>query len=142
MFLDYLKEEIIKESKKVDQILSIDNEESGTNYSLDYLLKIIDKEINLSLDNIDTVLLEGNTFILIKILNDYNLKIIIPTKDNYGINKWIYSKYIAHSNHNKCTVEFNNNFMLDNNKVAVIGSKPFVDDYKDRIESIKEIVFE
>ena len=142
MFLDYLKEEILKESKKVDQILSIDNEENGTNYSLDYLLKIIDKEINLSLDNIDMVLLEGNTFILIKILNDYNLKIIVPTKDNYGINNWIYSKYIDYSDHNKCTVEFTNSFILDNNKVAVIGSKAFVDDYKDRIKSIKEIVFE
>ena len=137
MWKKYIKEKIISEKETLDRLFKIDNEENGTNYSVDYLISIIDKNIKLNINN-KVVIIEGNSFILINLLELNIDKIIINTMNNYSINKWISKKYNEYEN--KIKIVFNESFNEEN--ITFIGSKPYIAEMKSMVPNASVIVFD
>ncbi len=146
MWLEYLKNKIIDDKEIIDKLFDIDNNENGTNYSYDFLINVIDKNIDIDLGNSKIVLLEGNFYLLIRLLLKDNIKILIITKDSYSINKWIKKVYEEYSRiyeiNNPNNIIIDENFNVLNELVTIIGSNAFILENKERVNAIKTIEFE
>lgn len=131
----YLEDKIYNEQAKVSKLLNIDNEENGTNYNVSLVLNLLEKDINFDIDKYDTIILEGNFFILINLIDkciNKTINIKVATLDDYALNSYIkakYEEYCKDYNINEnINIDINEVFKIDTKNVLSIGCKPFVRD--------------
>ena len=98
MWLEYLKECLFDEIDIVLNLAGIDQLVQGEKNEVNDIISLLNDNIeNLSFYNIkdEELLLDGNPWVLIKVLNDLVEKKnrVVVTKTNLAINKWIIERY-------------------------------------------------
>lgn len=129
--ISYFKECYLSDRVKIEKLLEIDD-----NYTYDSFYELIDKDINIPVDNYDVVLLENSPIVLLNII-DKNINIIVCTLDNYGINSYILEKYNEYKGDNNNKVEINNHFNINDNNIISIGSEAFNKEMSNNYKNIK-----
>ncbi len=138
--ISYFKECYLNDKTKIDKLLEIDD-----NYTYESFYELINKDININLDNYDTVLLENSSVLLLNII-DKNIDIIVCTLDNYGLNSYIIEKYKEYlevnniENNNK--IEISKHFNIEDMKIVSIGSDAFNKEMASNYKDIKCINIE
>lgn len=134
MWLEYLKECLFDEIDIVLNLAGIDQLVQGEKNEVNDIISLLNDNIeNLSFYNIkdEEVLLDGNPWVLIKVLNDLVEKKnrVVVTKTNLAINKWIIERYkdFLVDNGASCNVdiEIADNFEMKKPTI-IIGHKEFV----------------
>ena len=138
--ISYFKECYLNDRFKIEKLLELDD-----NYTYDSFYELIDKTINIPVDNFDIVLLENSPILLLNLV-DKNKNIIICTYDNYGINSYIiekYNEYLKENNIvNNAKIEINNHFSIKDNGIISIGSESFNKEMNNNYKNIKCINIE
>lgn len=129
--ISYFKECYLSDRVKIEKLLEIDD-----NYTYDSFYELIDKDINIPVDNYDVVLLENSPIVLLNII-DKDINIIVCTLDNYGINSYILEKYNEYKGDNNNKVEINNHFNINDNNIISIGSEAFNKEMSNNYKNIK-----
>ena len=134
MWLEYLKECLFDEIDIVLNLAGIDQLVQGEKNEVNDIISLLNDNIeNLSFYNIkdEELLLDGNPWVLIKVLNDLVEKKnrVVVTKTNLAINIWIIEryKYFFVDNGANCNVdiEIADNFEMKKSTI-IIGHKEFV----------------
>jgi hypothetical protein len=134
MWLEYLKECLFDEIDIVLNLAGIDQLVQGEKNEVNDIISLLNDNIeNLSFYNIkdEELLLDGNPWVLIKVLNDLVEKKnrVVVTKTNLAINKWIIERYkdFLVDNGANCNVdiEIADNFEMKKSTI-IIGHKEFV----------------
>lgn len=134
MWLEYLKECLFDEIDIVLNLAGIDQLVQGEENEVNDIISLLNDNIeNLSFYNIkdEELLLDGNPWVLIKVLNDLVEKKnrVVVTKTNLAINKWIIERYkdFLVDNGANCNVdiEIADNFEMKKSTI-IIGHKEFV----------------
>lgn len=138
--ISYFKEYFLNDKSKIEQLLEIDE-----NYTFESFYELLNKNINIPVDNYETVLLENSPIILLNIL-EKDINIIVCTLDNYGINKYIIEKYNEYLKENNIekekNIEINNHFNIKDNNIISIGSESFNKEMSNNYNNIKCIDIE
>lgn len=129
--ISYFKECYLSDRVKIEKLLEIDD-----NYTYDSFYELIDKDINIPVDNYDVVLLENSPIVLLNII-DKDINIIVCTLDNYGINSYILEKYNEYKGDNNNKIEINNHFNINDNNIISIGSEAFNKEMSNNYKNIK-----
>lgn len=129
--ISYFKECYLSDRVKIEKLLEIDD-----NYTYDSFYELIDKDINIPVDNYDVVLLENSPILLLNII-DKNINIIVCTLDNYGLNSYIIEKYNEYKGDNNNKIEINNHFNINDNNIISIGSEAFNKEMSNNYKNIK-----
>ena len=134
MWLEYLKECLFDEIDIVLNLAGIDQLKKKKKNEVNDIISLLNDNIeNLSFYNIkdEELLLDGNPWVLIKVLNDLVEKKnrVVVTKTNLAINKWIIESYkdFLVDNGANCNVdiEIADNFEMKKSTI-IIGHKEFV----------------
>lgn len=134
MWLEYLKECLFDEIDIVLNLAGIDQLVQGEKNEVNDIISLLNDNIeNLSFYNIkdEELLLDGNPWVLIKVLNDLVEKKnrVVVTRTNLAINKWIIERYkdFLVDNGANCNVdiEIADNFEMKKSTI-IIGHKEFV----------------
>ena len=134
MWLEYLKECLFDEIDIVLNLAGIDQLVQGEKNEVNDIISLLNDNIeNLSFYNIkeEELLLDGNPWVLIKVLNDLVEKKnrVVVTRTNLAINKWIIERYkdFLVDNGANCNfdIEIADNFEMKKSTI-IIGHKEFV----------------
>jgi hypothetical protein len=142
MWLEYLKECLFDEIDIVLNLAGIDQQVQGEKNEVNDIISLLNDNIeNLSFYDIKDkeVLLDGNPWVLIKVLNDLVEKSnrVVVTKTNLAINKWIVERYkdflVDNGANYNVNLEITDNFEI-NKSVIVIGHKEFVKEMEECLD--------
>ena len=142
MWLEYLKECLFDEIDIVLNLAGIDQQVQGEKNEVNDIISLLNDNIeNLSFYDIKDkeVLLDGNPWVLIKVLNDLVEKSnrVVVTKTNLSINKWIVERYkdflVDNGANYNVNLEITDNFEI-NKSVIVIGHKEFVKEMEECLD--------
>ena len=151
MWLEYLQECLFEEIDIVLNLAGIDQLVQGEKNEVNDIISLLNDNIEtLSFYNIkdEDMLLDGNPWVLIKVLNDLVEKKnrVVVTKTNFAINKWIIARYkdFLVDNGANCEIDIQiaDNFEMKKSTI-IIGHKEFVKEMEECLDvDIQTIVEE
>lgn len=150
MWLEYLKECLFDEIDIVLNLAGIDQMVQGEKNEVNDIISLLNDNMeNLSFYSIkdEEILLDGNPWVLIKVLNDLVEKKnrVVLTKTNLAINKWIIERYkdflVDNGANCELNIEISDNFEI-NKSVIIIGHKEFVKEMEECLEVDTQTIVE
>ena len=150
MWLEYLKECLFDEIVIVLNLSGIDQQVQGEKNEVNDIISLLNDNMeNLSFYSIkdEEILLDGNPWVLIKVLNDLVEKKnrVVLTKTNLAINKWIIERYkdflVDNGANCELNIEISDNFEI-NKSVIIIGHKEFVKEMEECLEVDTQTIVE
>lgn len=139
MIRDYLYDFLIKDEEVINQILTLDNEICFTNITFDYLLTLLNSNIEIKNITKGSFITDGSLNVVIPLLINYSIYIDNLFINDYlmGITSYFIQKmkdYYALSNEVININLITNQEYQGLSNVYIIGNREFINDIEEKVD--------